>query len=198
MSWRARCRPDRRASTMHKNRPISANRLVIPFEKNDNGVGAIDVSDKNVGSPAPRPVTALGRSNRNVVLDAKADGNVASEARRLSTLLEVSQALSGTLNLKASLHRVLEILGKAPRRVRSIVTLLPEEGDSTSKRRTASTSPRRRPLPGRRRHHRPRGRERKPIVVPRVSREPAFSAPRVAAIRAGATRSSASSACRSC
>ena len=36
------------------------------------------------------------------------------EARRLSTLLEVSQALSGTLNLKASLHRVLEILALQP------------------------------------------------------------------------------------
>ena len=34
------------------------------------------------------------------------------EARRLSTLLEVSQALSGTLNLKASLHRVLEVLAR--------------------------------------------------------------------------------------
>ena len=34
------------------------------------------------------------------------------EARRLSSLLEVSQALSGTLNLKASLHRVLEILAR--------------------------------------------------------------------------------------
>jgi hypothetical protein len=76
---------------MHKNRPISANRLVIPFEKNDNGVGVIDVSDKNVGSSSSRPVTAVGRSNRNVVLNAKADGNVASEARRLSTLLEVKR-----------------------------------------------------------------------------------------------------------
>ena len=32
----------------------------------------------------------------------------ARDARRLSTLLEVSQALSGTLNLKASMQRVLE------------------------------------------------------------------------------------------
>ena len=34
------------------------------------------------------------------------------EARRLSTLLEVSQALSGTLNLKSALHRVLEVQGR--------------------------------------------------------------------------------------
>src|SRR5215510_6184150 len=108
VSWRARCRPERRASTMHENRPRSANRLVIPFEKNDNDVGVIDVSDKNVGSIGPRPAAAVGRSHKNVVRRAIPDGNVASETRRLSTLLEVSQALSGTLNLKASLHRVLE------------------------------------------------------------------------------------------
>ena len=39
------------------------------------------------------------------------DATIASrDARRLSTLLEVSQALSGTLNLKSSMQRVLQIL----------------------------------------------------------------------------------------
>ena len=51
------------------------------------------------------------------------------EARRLSTLLEVSQALSGTLNLKASLHRVLEILARHHGAVRGIVSILEENGD---------------------------------------------------------------------
>src|SRR5579871_3358154 len=51
------------------------------------------------------------------------------EARRLSTLLEVSQALSGTLNLKASLHRVLEILARHHGAVRGIVSVLHGEGD---------------------------------------------------------------------
>ena len=51
----------------------------------------------------------------------------ARESRRLSTLLEVSQALSGTLNLKTSLHRVLEILGERHGAVRGMVTLL-EDG----------------------------------------------------------------------
>ena len=37
----------------------------------------------------------------------------ARESRRLSTLLEVSQALSGTLNLRAALHRVLERTDRA-------------------------------------------------------------------------------------
>jgi len=52
-----------------------------------------------------------------------------NEARKLTTLVEVSQALSGTLNLKHSLHRVLEILEKRQNMFRSAVTLLrPDSG----------------------------------------------------------------------
>ena len=51
---------------------------------------------------------------------------VARDARRLSTLLEVSQALSGTLNLKASMQRVLSILVRHHGVVRGMVTLLRE------------------------------------------------------------------------
>ena len=54
---------------------------------------------------------------------------VAREARRLATLLEVSQALSGTLNLKASMHRVLEVLAHHHGAVRGIVSLLHPDGD---------------------------------------------------------------------
>src|SRR2546429_9862274 len=53
----------------------------------------------------------------------------ASESRRLSTLLDVSQALSGTLNMRSALHRVLEILAKHHGAVRSMVTLLQDNGD---------------------------------------------------------------------
>ncbi|HKP86711.1 MAG TPA: sigma 54-interacting transcriptional regulator [Blastocatellia bacterium] len=51
------------------------------------------------------------------------------EIRKLSTLLEVSQALSGTLNLRAALHRVLEILEQHHGMIRSAVTLLHEDAD---------------------------------------------------------------------
>ncbi len=51
-------------------------------------------------SPRPKPAAA-----------APGDA-VAREARRLATLLEISQALSGTLNQKAAFHRVLEILAR--------------------------------------------------------------------------------------
>src|SRR5882672_10025530 len=51
----------------------------------------------------------------------------AGEVRKLSTLLEASQALSTTLDLKASLQRVLEILGRHHGAIRSTVVLLSEE-----------------------------------------------------------------------
>ena len=55
------------------------------------------------------------------------DGNTATrDARRLSTLLEVSQALSGTLNLKSSMQRVIQILIRHHGVVRGMVTLLRE------------------------------------------------------------------------
>jgi Nif-specific regulatory protein len=99
----------------------------------------------------------------------------AREARRLSTLLEVSQALSGTLNLKASLHRVLEILARHHGAVRGLVSLLHADGDL---RVEASDG-----LPdgaARVTYRIGEGitgrvvQSAKPVVVPRVSREPAF------------------------
>ena len=48
----------------------------------------------------------------------------AREAQRLTTLLDISQALSGTLNLKASLHRVLEILAAQYGAVRGLISLV--------------------------------------------------------------------------
>src|SRR3954462_13575982 len=48
----------------------------------------------------------------------------ARDARRLSTLLAVSQALSGTLNLKAALQRVLATLIRQHSVTRGMVMLL--------------------------------------------------------------------------
>src|SRR4051812_11091269 len=95
------------------------------------------------------------------------------EARRLSTLLEVSQALSGTLNLKSALHRVLEVLAKHHGAIRSMVTLLREGGElyveaSDGLDRAAQNVQYRmgEGITGR------VVETTKPIVVPRVSREP--------------------------
>jgi Nif-specific regulatory protein len=98
----------------------------------------------------------------------------ARESRRLSTLLEISQALSGTLNLRAALHRVLEILAKYHGTVRSMVTLLHDNELRVEASDGLDASA-----------HAVRYRlgegiigrvveSGKPIVVPRVSKEPAF------------------------
>jgi Nif-specific regulatory protein len=103
------------------------------------------------------------------------DGHDSRETRRLATLLEMSQALSGTLNLKASLHRLLEILSKRHGAVRSIVTVLGDDGELAVEAADGLDEPsqsiRYRVGEG------ITGRvveSSKPIVVPRISREPEF------------------------
>jgi Nif-specific regulatory protein len=99
----------------------------------------------------------------------------ARESRRLSTLLEVSQALSGTLNLRSALHRVLEILTKQHGSVRGLVTMLHDNNELHVEASDGLDAP----------SHAVRYRlgegiigrvveSSKPIVVPRVSREPSF------------------------
>jgi Nif-specific regulatory protein len=99
----------------------------------------------------------------------------AREARRLATLLEVSQALSDTLNLKASFHRVLEILARHHGAVRGIVSLLQPDGELRVEASDGLTG-----APRTITYQLGEGitgrvvQSGKPIVVPRVSREPAF------------------------
>src|SRR5471030_3108823 len=50
-----------------------------------------------------------------------------SEVRRLSTLLETSQALTGTIDLKAAFHRVLEVLSRHHGAVRSTIVMLDDD-----------------------------------------------------------------------
>ena len=97
------------------------------------------------------------------------------EARRLSSLLEVSQALSGTLHLKSSLHRVLEILERHHGAVRGIVSFLQDGGGL---RVEASDGPGE--IGDTVRYRIGEGitgrvvQSGKAVVVPRVSREPGF------------------------
>src|SRR3954467_6485282 len=97
------------------------------------------------------------------------------ESRRLSTLLEVSQALSGTLNLRSALHRVLEVLAKHHGTVRSLITLLHDNRELHVEASDGLDAP----------SHAVRYRvgegiigkvveSSRPIVVPRVSKEPTF------------------------
>jgi len=99
-----------------------------------------------------------------------------SEIRKLTTLLEVSQALSGTLDLKAALHKVLEILGRHHGAVRSTVALLREGEqdivvevtDGPVRAGVRATYKLGEGITGR------VVQSGKPMVIPRVSREPLF------------------------
>src|SRR5262245_33756271 len=100
----------------------------------------------------------------------------AGEVRKLSTLLEASQALSATLDLKEALRRVLEILGRHHGAIRSTVMLVNEESGDVEVEAAAGAV-----APGKRvRYGLGEGitgqvvETGKPIVVPRVSREPMF------------------------
>src|SRR6186997_570528 len=94
----------------------------------------------------------------------------AGEVRKLSTLLEASQALSSTLDLKEGLQRVLEILGRHHGAVRSTVVLLDEQTGEVQLEAAAGAVPQ-----GRRVRYRVGEgitgqviESGKPIVVPRV------------------------------
>ena len=110
-------------------------------------------------------------SNKN---GDRADERV-REAQRLSTLLEISQALSGTLDLKASFHRVLEILSSEYSAVRGLIALVDESGDVRVEASDGIGSASR--LVRYQLGEGITGRvveSGKPIVVPRISREPAM------------------------
>jgi Nif-specific regulatory protein len=98
-----------------------------------------------------------------------------AELRRLSTLLEISHTLAAGTNQKAALQQVLAILDRHHSIIRTTIALLTSTGDIEV---VAAEGP-----PGGRAHARFRlgegitGRvvqSGKPIVVPKVSREPMF------------------------
>ena len=107
-------------------------------------------------------------------MTAKADQS--GEIRKLTTLVEISQALSGTLDQKAALHRVLEILENHHGFVSSAVTLLRSDSREIYIEAACGLTPE-----GRRVRYRLgegiTGRvveSGKPVVVPQASNEPLF------------------------
>jgi Nif-specific regulatory protein len=114
------------------------------------------------------------KPDKNVQGSVQGFDRHASEVRRLSTLLEASQAMSGTLNLKASLHRVLEILARHHGAVRGMVSLLHADGSLRVEASDGLADA------ARVRYQMGEGitgrvvESGKPVVVPRVSREPSF------------------------
>jgi len=98
------------------------------------------------------------------------------ETRKLVTLMEINQALSSTLNLRAALHRVLEILQRHYGVIRSAVTLIDAESGQLQIEASDGVQPEAR----RARYDIGEGvtgkvvESGKPVVVPQASREPTF------------------------
>jgi len=105
--------------------------------------------------------------------DTTTDGG---EVRKLGTLMEMGQALAGTLNLQAGLYAVLEVLERRCGAVRGSITLL-EESSGMLVVEAAFGYPLR---AGRIRYRIGEGitgkvaETKSPAIVPRVSGEPAF------------------------
>ncbi len=105
------------------------------------------------------------------------------EVRKLTSLLEVSQALSSPVNVKSAFHRVLEILERYHGTGRSLIALPGEDGRRL--RLHASIGVRAQHSDG------PLGatlaqqvfESGRPVVVPRVSQEPALAEPLARASR---------------
>ncbi len=100
-----------------------------------------------------------------------------AETRKMTTLVEVSQALSGALKLKAALHRVLEILERHHGMIFSRITLL-REGTEELYVEAANGVSADGEADGVRLGEGITGRvieSGKPVVVPQVSQEPLIS-----------------------
>ncbi len=100
----------------------------------------------------------------------------ASDPRTLSDLLEVSQTLGSTLNLRSALLRVLEILEESHGTLSAAIALKDERGGDLAVEAATGASK----LRGDARYRLGEGitgrvvQSGRPIVVPRVSREPLF------------------------
>src|SRR5262245_29289908 len=117
-----------------------------------------------------------GRTAAPTIPVAPSSADSSDEVQRLATLLEVSQALSGTLNLQAGLQRVLDILEHSHGVLRAAVILLDAETGHLCIEACTGIG-----AAGQRARFRLgegiTGRvvaNGRPIVVPQVSREPLF------------------------
>ena len=122
----------------------------------------------------PDPLQTIAPPPSGAVIPTSADPT--DEIRRLTALLDVSHALSGTLNLRAALQRVLEILERSHGVLRAALTLLDAEAGQLYIEASSGIG-----AAGQRARYRLgegiTGRvvaSGRPIVVPQVSREPLF------------------------
>jgi len=125
---------------------------------------------------AQNPPAELQTITRSGAALLPSSSDPTDEIRRLAALLDVSQALSGTLNLRAALQRVLEILELSHGVLRAALTLLDSEVGQLYIEASSGIG-----ADGQRARYRLgegiTGRvvaSGRPIIVPQVSREPLF------------------------
>jgi Nif-specific regulatory protein len=113
----------------------------------------------------PRPVEPEDRARRH-----------SGEIRKLTSLLEVSQALASPPNLKSAFHRVLEILERYHGTTRSVIALPRDDGRRLSLHASVGirTPTADAPIGGALAQQ--VFESGRPIVIPRVSQEPALAA----------------------
>ena len=148
-----------------------------------------DVAEPDRGVSGREPGREVGDGDRTATRESenfvqrreripvhRAVGSQSDETRKLTTLMEINQALSATLSLRAALHRALELLERHPGALRGAVTLLhPESGQLNTTASVGLT-----PEGRRARYQLGEGvtgqvvESGKPVVVPQASREPAF------------------------
>ncbi len=126
--------------------------------------------------PAKYNLVQTGRTRyKRVAVRGAIDGQ-SGEIQNLTTLLDVSQALSSTIDLKMALHRVLEKLERHHEVLRGAVTLLNEDSKDLQIEASIGVN-----TEGQRARYRLgegiTGRvvqSGRPVVVPQISREPLF------------------------
>lgn len=104
----------------------------------------------------------------------ESNSNETDELRRMSTLLEISRALSDTLHLNETLHEVVQILEEHPRVAGASLTLLPSISEPLGFQSRRSGSLSRKGLMGRSVEEivKQVTESNRPVVVPKVSQEP--------------------------
>jgi Nif-specific regulatory protein len=121
----------------------------------------------------PGPDEGRIGTSMDVVVGTRQTG----EIRKLTSLLEVSQSLSSGLNFKVSLHRALEILERSHDAVRAAVAIAGDDRQHLQVAAAVANGRDRLPetaVPGGALARRVMESAR-PIVVPRISREPALA-----------------------
>ena len=91
-----------------------------------------------MASELSRSTNVSSRSQPVKGLQDRLEERRTKEIQKLSTLLQISQALSGTLDLRAALHEVLETLGRH-HALRSFVVLANKETRELSVEASAGT-----------------------------------------------------------